>query len=211
MVVWGERPSCLAQAVSFVLSHKASGAVLTCGTVKQAWPVSVDLPQGLSRSPSSTPHPPTYPTLLLFSASFSVSASPPTPLPRDLLAASHCLWTPIPVPLRVYTMATSPPPPSDNSDFDLSLSADEDDDVDAPEPAAPIVVGGKVINDTAAALPVEEGQPPSFVFLARLKKKGKAPVPEGGAAKVVPGGRPDGKPLGLGGEAVRRGPMRKRA
>lgn len=108
-------------------------------------------------------------------------------------------------------MAASAPPPSDDSDFDLPLSADGDDDFDKPEPAGPMVVGGKVINEKAAALPVEEGQPPSFVFLARLKKKGKAPVPVGRAAGVVPGGRADGKPLGLGGEAARRAPMRKRA
>lgn len=107
-------------------------------------------------------------------------------------------------------MAASPPPPSDDSDFDMALSFDGDADVDTPEPAGPMVVGGKVINDTAAAMPVEEGQPPSFVFLARLKKKGKASTPGVGAAGVRPGGRPDGKPLGLGGEAVRRGPPRKR-
>lgn len=109
-------------------------------------------------------------------------------------------------------MAASPPPPSDDSDFDLSLSADGVGDVDGPEAASPpMVVGGKVINGEAAALPVEEGQPPSFVFLQRLKKKGKAAMPEGGAPGVLAGGKAEGKPLGLGGEAVRRGPLRKRS
>ncbi|OSX75867.1 hypothetical protein BU14_0218s0033 [Porphyra umbilicalis] len=94
-------------------------------------------------------------------------------------------------------MASPSPHLSEGGDVDRAFSVDGDaDDFDSPTAAAAgvvAVVAGKVIHGAApaGAVPVDEGQPPSFVFLNRLKKKGKAPCAEGVA-----------RPLGLGGRGA---------